>query len=118
MFSSPLSDVQGNVALIRRQILIAGALGMVLALAGGFFVSRGIARRVKVLEQGAERVAGGDFTAVFPADRDDELGQLSRALDDMQRQLAQVEQRARGASSRPRRTSCARRSSRSAASSS
>ena len=91
VFSSPLSDVQGNVALIRRQILFAGALGMVLALAGGFFVSRGIARRVKVLEQGAERVAGGDFTAVFPADRDDELGQLSRALDDMQRQLAQVE---------------------------
>ena len=91
VFSSPLSDVQGNVALIRRQILIAGALGMLLALAGGFFVSRGIARRVKVLEQGAERVAGGDFTAVFPADRDDELGQLSRALDDMQRQLAQVE---------------------------
>ena len=91
VFSSPLSDVQGNIALIRTQILIAGALGLLLALAGGFVVSHTIARRVKLLEQGAERVAGGDFTAVFPADRDDELGQLARALDDMQRQLAQVE---------------------------
>ena len=91
VFSSPLSDVQGNVALIRRQILIAGALGLLLALVGGFVVSSTIARRVKLLEQGAERVASGDFTAVFPADRDDELGQLARALDDMQRQLAQVE---------------------------
>jgi signal transduction histidine kinase len=91
IFSSPLSDVQGNVALIRRQVLIAGALGLALALAGGFLVSRAIARRVKVLEQGAERVASGDFTAVFPADRDDELGQLARALDAMQRQLAEVE---------------------------
>ncbi len=91
VFSSPLSDVQGNVALIRRQILIAGALGLLFALAGGFLVSRTIARRVKVLEQGAERVAGGDFTAVFPVVKDDELGQLARALDDMQRQLAQVE---------------------------
>ena len=54
-------------------------------------MSRAIARRVKVLEQGAEKVAAGDFTAVFPADRDDELGQLARALDDMQRQLAEVE---------------------------
>jgi len=91
VFSSPLSDVQGNVALIRTQILIAGALGMLLALAGGFVFSSAIARRVKLLEQGAERVASGDFGAVFAADRDDELGQLARALDDMQRQLAQVE---------------------------
>jgi signal transduction histidine kinase len=91
VFSAPLSDVQGNVALIRSQILIAGTLGLLLALAGGFFVSRAIARRVKLLEQGAERVASGDFTAIFPADKDDELGQLARALDDMQRQLAQVE---------------------------
>jgi signal transduction histidine kinase len=91
IFSSPLTDVQANVALIRRKVLVAGALGLLLALAGGFLVSRTIARRVKVLEQGAERVAAGDFTAVFPADRDDELGQLARALDDMQRQLAQVE---------------------------
>jgi signal transduction histidine kinase len=91
IFSSPLTDVQDNVALIRRQILIAGALGLLLALGGGFVVSRTIARRVKALEQGAERVAAGDFSAVFPADKDDELGQLARALDDMQRQLAEVE---------------------------
>jgi signal transduction histidine kinase len=91
IFSSPLTDVQENVALIRRQVLVAGALGLLLALLGGFLVSRSIARRVKLLEQGAEKVAAGDFTAVFPADRDDELGQLARALDDMQRQLAEVE---------------------------
>jgi len=91
VFSSPMSEVRGNVALIRRQILIAGALGLALALAGGFFVSRRIARRVKLLEKGAEQVAGGDFTATFPIDKGDELGQLARALHDMQRQLAQVE---------------------------
>jgi two-component system, OmpR family, sensor kinase len=91
VFSTPMSDVRGNVALIRRQIIIAGALGLLLALAAGFLVSRRIARRVKALEQGAERVAAGDFTAVFPADSDDELGQLARALDDMQHQLAQLE---------------------------
>ncbi|MEA2156107.1 MAG: hypothetical protein QOE11_2247 [Solirubrobacteraceae bacterium] len=91
VFSTPLSDVQGNVALIRRQILVAGALGLVLALLGGFVVSRSIARRVKALEQGAEKVAAGDLTAVFPTDRDDELGQLARALNDMQRQLVRLE---------------------------
>ncbi len=91
VFSAPMADVQGNVALIRRQILIAGALGLLLALAGGFLVSRSIARRVRVLERGADQVASGDFTAVFPTGKHDELGQLARALDDMQRQLAQLE---------------------------
>jgi two-component system OmpR family sensor kinase len=91
VFSAPMADVQGNVALIRRQVLIAGALGLLLALAGGFVVSRRIARRVRSLERGANQVASGDFTAVFPAGKDDELGQLARALDDMQRQLAQLE---------------------------
>ena len=91
VFSTPLSDVQGNVALIRRQILVAGGLGLLLAFVGGLLVSRSIARRVGELEQGAEKVAAGDFTAVFPTNRDDELGQLARALDDMQRQLVRLE---------------------------
>ncbi|HEV2059635.1 MAG TPA: histidine kinase dimerization/phospho-acceptor domain-containing protein, partial [Solirubrobacteraceae bacterium] len=91
VFSAPMADVRGNVALIRRQILIAGALGLLLALAGGFVVSRSMARRVRDLERGAGQVAGGDFTAVFPTGKDDELGQLARALDDMQHQLARLE---------------------------
>jgi len=91
VFLSPLTDVEGNVALIRRQILVAGGLALMLALVGGFVVSRTIARRVEALELGAQKVARGDFTAAFPADRDDELGQLARALTDMQRQLAQAE---------------------------
>ncbi|HEV2775808.1 MAG TPA: HAMP domain-containing sensor histidine kinase [Solirubrobacteraceae bacterium] len=91
LFSAPMADVQGNVALIRREILIAGGLGLLLALAGGFVVSRSMARRVRVLERGAGQVAGGDFTAVFPTGKDDELAQLARALDDMQHQLARLE---------------------------
>jgi len=91
VFSAPMADVQDNVALIRRQILIAGGLGLLLALAGGFVVSRSMAGRVRVLERGAGQVAGGDFTAVFPTGKDDELGQLARALDDMQHQLARLE---------------------------
>ncbi len=91
VFSAPLSDVQGNVALIRRQILIAGGLALAFALVGGFWVSRAITRRVKALEEGARKVAQGDFTATFPAEHDDELGELARALDDMRQQLGELE---------------------------
>jgi signal transduction histidine kinase len=90
VFSSPLADVADNVALIRRQILVAGGLGLLLALIASTLVARWISRRVKTLEEGAGRVARGDFSARFP-NYDDELGQLSKALDDMQRQLAQLD---------------------------
>jgi signal transduction histidine kinase len=90
VFSAPLADVADNVALVRRQILVAGGLGLLLALAASTVVARAISRRVQVLEDGAGRVARGDFSARFP-DYDDELGQLSQALDHMQRQLAQLD---------------------------
>jgi len=37
VFSAPMADVQGNVDLIRRQILIAGALGLLLVLPPAVF---------------------------------------------------------------------------------
>ena len=91
VFSSPLADVADNVAVIRRQILVAGGLALLLSAAAGWLVARAIARRVKVIEEGAARVARGDFSARFPTAYGDELGQLARALDDMQRQLAQLD---------------------------
>jgi signal transduction histidine kinase len=90
VFSAPLADVADNVALIRRQILVAGGLGLLLALIASTVVARWISRRVQSLEEGARRVARGDFSTRFP-DYDDELGSLSQALEDMQGQLAQLD---------------------------
>jgi two-component system OmpR family sensor kinase len=90
VFSSPLADIADNVALVRRQILVAGGLGLLLALIASTLVARWISRRVQALEEGAGRVARGDFSARFPR-YDDELGRLSQALDDMQGQLAQLD---------------------------
>jgi len=90
VFSAPLADVADNVALVRRQILVAGGLGLLLALIASTVVARAISRRVQALEEGAGRVARGDFSARFP-DYGDELGKLATALDDMQRQLAQLD---------------------------
>ncbi|MGK2937882.1 MAG: ATP-binding protein [Solirubrobacteraceae bacterium] len=91
VYSAPLADVDDNVTLIRRQILTAGGLALGLSLIAGLLVSTPLTRRVSQLEQGAERVAAGDFTTQFPTQHVDELGQLARALDDMQTQLAELD---------------------------
>jgi len=91
VFSTPLTDVQSNGALIRRRIRIAGAIALALALLAGYLVARALSQRIKRLEQTAGRVAARDFSARFPVDSSDELGQLARALDDMRGQLAELE---------------------------
>jgi two-component system OmpR family sensor kinase len=91
VFAAPLSDVQANVELIRKRILVAGAIALVLAALGGYLVARALTVRVTRLERAARKVAAGDFSNPIHADSDDELGQLAAAFDDMQRQLARLD---------------------------
>jgi two-component system, OmpR family, sensor kinase len=91
VYSSSLSDVQANVELIRRRVLIAGGIALLLGVLGSYLVARALARRVKRLELAAERVAGGDFSHPIPVESSDEIGELALAFNDMQRQLAQLD---------------------------
>lgn len=92
VFSRPLSDVQSTVSLVRRQVLIAGAAALVFAVLAGYLVAGALARRVKRLEAAAEAVAAGDFDhPPVPVDSKDELGQLARAFNSMQSELAQLD---------------------------
>jgi signal transduction histidine kinase len=91
VLSDSLSDVEANVALIRRQILYSGAVALVIALLAGYLVARALSQRVNRLEQAARKVAAGDFSNPIRADSDDELGQLATAFDDMQNQLARLD---------------------------
>src|SRR4051794_16746570 len=91
LFSSSLDEVDDNVALIKRQILIAGGIALILALIAGFYASRTISRRLGRLETAAQKLADGDFVTPIPVDSSDELGQLARTFNEMQRRLADLD---------------------------
>jgi signal transduction histidine kinase len=91
VFADTLDEVEGNVALIRRQILLSGGIALAIALMAGYLVARALSQRVGRLEQAARKVAAGDFSNPIRADSDDELGQLAAAFDDMQNQLARLD---------------------------
>jgi signal transduction histidine kinase len=88
VFSTDLADVDDNVALIRRQILIAGSIALVAALGAGYLVAGAHARRLRRLETAAEQVARGDFSTSIPVDSNDEVGQLAMTFNEMQKRLA------------------------------
>jgi two-component system, OmpR family, sensor kinase len=91
VYTRGLSDVHDTVHLIRTRLLIAGGAAILFALLSSFFVARRLARRVKTLETAAKSVAGGNFQEPLPVTSEDELGQLTRAFNDMQAQLEQIE---------------------------
>jgi signal transduction histidine kinase len=91
VFSSSLADVDDNVALIKRQILIAGAIAILAALGAGFLASRAISQRLRRLERAAQQVAEGDFDVHIPVDSSDEIGELARTFNEMQQRLARLD---------------------------
>ncbi len=86
-----VDDIQRTVEIAQRRILIAGIGGASIALMLGIWVTTRLTRRIRALEAGARMVARGDFTAQFRSEGSLELAQLASALDEMQRQLAELE---------------------------
>ena len=91
VFSVALNDVAGAVSLVHSRILLAAAIGLLVALLTGGLVARALTVRVLRMESTAQRVAQGDFGAHFSDSSGDELGQLARALAHMQSQLEGLE---------------------------
>jgi signal transduction histidine kinase len=91
LFSRSLEDVSATVSLVQRQLLVATAFALAVALVGGYLVARAVSRRVGRVEHAARQVAAGEFVDPLPIDSDDELGQLTRAFNEMERQLAQMD---------------------------
>jgi signal transduction histidine kinase len=91
VFSTGLADVDDNVALIRRQIVIAGAIALLAALGAGWLVARAHARRLRRLEEAAEKIADGDFTTPIRVESTDEVGQLAATFNEMQKRLATLD---------------------------
>jgi two-component system, OmpR family, sensor kinase len=91
VLTTPIADVLRTVTTVRREILIAGGLALLLALLAGIVVAGALARRVRRLERAAQQVAAGRFGDPIPVDSADELGQLAAAFNEMQSQLLALE---------------------------
>ncbi len=87
-------QVRETVARAARVSLgvTAGLVGAALLAAGllAWGITRSITRPVDATVQLAQSIAAGDLTRTLVVERSDELGQLQRAVLDMQRQLGDL----------------------------
>jgi two-component system, OmpR family, sensor kinase len=76
---------------VRRRLLLAGALALLLSLAMGYGAAYLFSRRLRRLERAADRIASGRFDEPIVDRGGDEIGQLAAAFDRMRLRLAGLE---------------------------
>src|SRR5439155_16293784 len=88
LLSASLGDQLATVHLVQRRLLYATLAAFLIALTLGSAAAASHARRIRRLEQAAERIAEGAFDDPVVDVGEDELGQLARAFARMRIQLA------------------------------
>lgn len=81
----------GGHSLVAHQIVIGGLVAVALAVAVGFYFAQLVSTRVKRIEEGARKIAEGDFASPIPVESSGQLGQLARTFNEMQRRLAELD---------------------------
>jgi diguanylate cyclase (GGDEF)-like protein len=89
----PLSEVLRRYRSVSFVLIPILLIGLAATLAGATIISRGFARPIESLARQTRRIADGDYTPPAPLQRSDEIGQLSVALGNMTRAIAEREQR-------------------------
>jgi signal transduction histidine kinase len=91
LLSASLKDALANVSLVRRTLLLAGIAALGVSLFLGAMAAWSFTRRIRRLEEAAERIAAGDFEHPVVDPVDDEVGELAEAFDSMRLRLAHLD---------------------------
>jgi len=76
---------------VKAQILIGGAVAIVISLAVGIYFASLASGSVGRLEEAARKVADGNFETPIPISAAGQLGSLARTFNEMQRRLAELD---------------------------
>jgi signal transduction histidine kinase len=90
LITTSLRDAQTAVGIVKRQLLLATGLGLIVALLTGYLASYFIARRLKRIERSAEAIAAGDLAATVRVRTPDEVGQLGLTFNKMGERLREA----------------------------
>ena len=91
LLSSSIEDQLATVRVVKRRLLYATGLALLIAAILGSAAATVHARRIRRLERAANRIAEGRFDRPVVDDGEDELGELAAAFERMRVQLAQLD---------------------------
>jgi signal transduction histidine kinase len=91
LLSASIEDQLATVRVVKRRLLYATGVALLIAAILGSAAAAVHARRIRRLERAANRIAEGKFDQPVVDRGEDELGELAAAFDRMRVQLAQLD---------------------------
>jgi signal transduction histidine kinase len=91
LLTDSLEDPLSSLRVLERQLLVAGALGLLFAVTTGLLAASMHARRIRRLERAAERIADGRLDEPVRDPGNDELGDLAAAFERMRVRLERLD---------------------------
>ncbi len=91
LLSAPIEDQLATVRVVKRRLLYATGVALLIAAILGTAAATLHARRIRRLERAANRIAAGEFDEPVVDLGGDELGELAAAFERMRVQLAQLD---------------------------
>lgn len=85
--SSSLEEERAAMRHARLNLALAAGLGLLLAFGVSLVVSQGLVRPILGVQSAARRIGAGDLTTEIETHRTDEIGDVTRAFDEMRRSL-------------------------------
>ncbi|MFH1156033.1 MAG: cache domain-containing protein [Pseudomonadota bacterium] len=87
----PVAVLKKDALAIRAQVIKAVLITLVFAMAGVMALTYFLLKPVRTLVDATKQIAGGDLSHEIPVQSSDELGDLTRAFNQMVRNLAHIQ---------------------------
>jgi len=91
MINFPVAPVEDTAAILQQQLLYISLILLAAALLISFLLARSFTRPIVDIEEAAEKMAAGDFSARIINNRQDEIGQLTQTINYLGQQLSQID---------------------------
>lgn len=78
---SPMSTIENSIWQIRRLILLAAAITVMISTGLSFVLSRTVSKPLIQMKKAAEKMAKGEFDNEVTVDTDDEIGTLAKTMN-------------------------------------
>jgi diguanylate cyclase (GGDEF)-like protein len=91
VLQKPLDTALAPFRDLQRRLLLVTSVAVLIAILSSLLIARSIARPVRLMAIFARRVASGDYLAPLDIHREDEIGELALAFDDMRERITDRE---------------------------
>ncbi|HET9679395.1 MAG TPA: diguanylate cyclase, partial [Gammaproteobacteria bacterium] len=93
VLQTSLAAARATYTQLQYELLAIAGFALFIALLLALLVANGVTRPVRELAVAAQRIASGDYQVSVDVKRRDELGQLATTFNQMQRDIAEREER-------------------------